>query len=728
MSAKPTDAGGASETRGPLPDVFGRVGPGKRVTLLCLIALMLLGLGLRVYRLGDQSVWLDEFLSICNLHADSPLTPLRFLKIYAPEQSQAPVFYFLLYYWSQIFGTSAVALRLLPVTIGVLCIPLFYGFVRFLFGHRVALVAALCYTLSPQHIWHAQEPRPYTLLTPLVIMALYALLRALRDRRLAWWAVNLVINTLLVWTQVLTALFILVQGLFMLVFFRRMFWRMTAWGIMQLILLIPWTVWMLNIPYVTEFQSDSSVSEIAGEVLLDDIVSYHSDILPPYKTNPPEFLSPLAKTILPLQPIFDTLFAGVIVLSIAFFVLWILQGGYRRRRNQISTVEADRRFENGVLFMILLIVPGAILGGLAMYLKRPLVGPMYAMYSTISIYIALGLLIAALRPRVLYALGIGILMVLYGFQLALVLPEITRSDWKGVAQHLERNGAPTDLIVDVQFNGNPSFLPYNWESPTIPIAHAWTYHAAVEKTVEFLDDVPAGEESSAHNRAAWIIHEEFLYQWLRPDTVPAEIIERALSARNIEHERIRFPGHYNLVLIRAWVPAGRQIRMADEPVPMFIDDYETVLHDLRLEAESDEVRRQQLNALRGYIAWWPPILRLHLFFQACTALADGEPEIAEAFSLWMVDMSPEFGLGHFALGLCQAARSDPEAVTSFERALALHGGLKGLVQNYVDALVVNGDTAACLEEVRALERTGFVPFADAMREACFLRAGRGTSD
>lgn len=59
----------------------------KRVAGLCLAGIVLLGLGLRLYRLEDQSIWIDEFITVCKVTDRNLTTSLRTLPLNSPEQA-----------------------------------------------------------------------------------------------------------------------------------------------------------------------------------------------------------------------------------------------------------------------------------------------------------------------------------------------------------------------------------------------------------------------------------------------------------------------------------------------------------------------------------------------------------------------------------------------------------------------------------------------------------------
>jgi len=695
--------------------------PTQRATLGWLAVLMLIGAALRCYRLGEQSIWLDEFLSILTLKADSAAESLRFLGIYFPEHAQCPVFYALNYYWASAFGSDLVTVRMFPVIIGVLTIPLFYHFARSLYGHRIALVAALCYTLSPQHIWHAQEPRQYTLITPLVIIALYALRRALQDRNRAWWLLNIAANTVLVWTHMLNVLFLLVQGLFMLVFFRRMFTRMTIWALVQLTLLLPWTFWMLAMPFQTGHDGGGSVQEMFSELFLDEIVSFHSDLLPPFKTNTFETLSPLAKSLLPAQPLFDGLFAALLLGSVAYFLFSpiVRRSGWQRTPNVPPGAEDDR--EKWVLLLLLLIVPGLVLGVLAMMLKVPLIGPMYAMYSTLALYIALGVLIVRFFPRrYSFPIGILLLVVLYAYQLALVLPEVTRANWLEVVEKIERESSPSDRIFDMQFFGPANELAANWPDNSLPHERVWTIEAAVDRASAFLANPHTGEHTG--ERSAWIVYVDYIFQHRWPDG--GLMFDRTLRERGLMSERVRFPGHYNIELIRVWTELPVQPREGNSALglPGDLDHVALAATALGLARTSTTQHPDPSETLRHCIPFWPPMTPLFAFSQAATALAYGDVVVAEALQRWAIKRYPGVGLQHFGLGVILAAQASPEAPASFDEAYRLYPALGKIFRPYSDLLLSSEDCDECLAMIASIESRGYVSFAPALRTACELRA------
>lgn len=707
---------GAGRLISRIAEFTGRLGLPPRY-LLALLAVTCLGAFLRCYRLGEQSVWLDEFLSLTNLSASSPASMLRFLKTYSPEQGQCPLYYIMLYYWCQLFGSAVVTVRLLTVAIGTLSIPLLFWLFRSLHGNRVAMAGCLCYAMSPQHVWHAQEPRPYTLITPLVIIAIYALFRAVDGGKWWWWALNLVMNAVLVWVHLLMVLFILVQGLFMLVSARHFFRTMMVWGVLQLLLLAPWTYWMLRMPFVTELSGGASLSEIGYELFLDDIVSVHTDILPPFKTNPPEYWSPLERQLLPFHFTLDR-FLGVTIVAgaLVLLVTWVWPKVFFGDKGSDVILRARQRAS---FWLVLIVVPGSVLGMLAMALQVPLVGPMYAMYNTLGLYAGVGILLSLAPWRPLFVAGTAVVAGLYSYQLALVLPEATRANWMAAGKEIAAHAGPADKVVEIEFFAPTDMLRFNWPERGIPSERVWTIEAAIDDAAEYLGESHLGNDTRI---STWIIYEEHLLSMVCPE--PAGVIEAALTRRNLSFERKRFPGHYNVELIRVWRSGEALPSHLEEPVPMNAAlDYDTVVRELHLESTDRQTTEQRKETLRHFVPIWPPLLRFFTFSQAASMLAAGRLDESRALSHWGVSTAPEFGLAHFVEGLLFAIENSPLARSAFDSAYEHHPGLESVFKNYVDSLLTDEGCDECLAQLHKLQQEGFISYEAALEAACRLRNG-----
>jgi mannosyltransferase len=135
-----------------------------------LSVLILLGLALRFYRLGQWSFDSDEvFMLRDSLHPD----------ILNPR----PLLYLLNHYVVRpLIPLNELGLRLLPAIFGVLAIPVFYFICRRLLNTRTALFGTFLLTVSPLLVYYSQFARYWSLVFLLCCIYPYAIYIAIRDR------------------------------------------------------------------------------------------------------------------------------------------------------------------------------------------------------------------------------------------------------------------------------------------------------------------------------------------------------------------------------------------------------------------------------------------------------------------------------------------------------------------------------------------------------------------
>ncbi len=131
------------------------------------VAVLLLAFGLRVYRLGADSLWYDETVSA--LLARKPLAAMW---AHTARDIHPPLYYALLHFWRLAAGGSEYSLAFFSVGFGLLGVAMVGYLGRRMFGARTGLLAALLMAINPFSIWYAQEVRMYTLGVFLLLLAL----------------------------------------------------------------------------------------------------------------------------------------------------------------------------------------------------------------------------------------------------------------------------------------------------------------------------------------------------------------------------------------------------------------------------------------------------------------------------------------------------------------------------------------------------------------------------
>ena len=157
---------------------------------IILLAILLIGFGLRIHDLERQSMWSDEGLSL--YRATLPLAEVAANRIVIDgletRDTNPPLYFILLHLWRNLTGDSITAMRAIGALAGFLGVPLVYVLAALVYDRKVALVAALLMAISPLHVWQSQVIRNYSLLVTLNLLSVYGIARfaLARDNNPQW--------------------------------------------------------------------------------------------------------------------------------------------------------------------------------------------------------------------------------------------------------------------------------------------------------------------------------------------------------------------------------------------------------------------------------------------------------------------------------------------------------------------------------------------------------------
>lgn len=148
-----------------------------------LLTTILFAFALRLYKLGGQSLWYDETVSVELARKSIPG-----LLAHTAGDIHPPGYYLLLHAWEQL--TRPLVFASSPTTgqleflyawpsfcAGVLLIALLYTLGRKLYSPNVGLIAATLAAINAYQIWYSQEVRMYTIIAALSLICLYTLLK-----------------------------------------------------------------------------------------------------------------------------------------------------------------------------------------------------------------------------------------------------------------------------------------------------------------------------------------------------------------------------------------------------------------------------------------------------------------------------------------------------------------------------------------------------------------------
>lgn len=337
---------------------------------------MLVALVLRFATLGDQSLDGDEGFT-------AEIASKSFVEAMAqiPDtESTPPLYYALVWLWTQVFGTGEWGLRSLSALAGVAAVPVIYAIGATVKSPRVGLIAAAFAAVSPLLVWYSQEARAYMLY---MLLAAVAFLFFARGR---------------VWLWALASVAALATHYF------------------AAIVIVPMALWLL-LQRVPRARPAVGAVVLSGLVLLPLLMHQNEHVARPWAdrlsvidgatASSQAFLVGLTWTWLIHRP-------GVVVLG-----LLALAMAWRARRDRSA------------------LLPAAIAAfGLLVPLLGSVVGPKYftpgnelAVWPLIAVVVAIG------ATRVLAAATCAMMLAI-----TLAVPlhtDLQRSDWRGLVRSLE---------------------------------------------------------------------------------------------------------------------------------------------------------------------------------------------------------------------------------------------------------------------------------------------------
>lgn len=211
-----------------------------------LLAILALALLLRVINLGGRTLWYDEAFAV--LFADNSVSDMADVTLTAVDGAAAEehplLYYVLLKAWMSAAGSGPAAARFLSVLCGVATVGLVYGIARDWFSdERTAMAAALITAVAPFHVQYSQEARMYALMTLWLTLAAWSYARAWQRDGWRYWAGFAVLAALSMYTQQLSAFYLLALALLpVLVRDWRRLAKTAVAGLAATILYLPWLV------------------------------------------------------------------------------------------------------------------------------------------------------------------------------------------------------------------------------------------------------------------------------------------------------------------------------------------------------------------------------------------------------------------------------------------------------------------------------------------------------
>ncbi len=456
-----------------------------------IVGITLLGTALRSFRLGWQSLWLDELFSVL-------LVRRNWAGIVAgtAEDILPPLFYFLLDLALR-FGESETAARLIPFFFSVLTIPLTYRLTKELFNRQAALATAIFLAVNPFHILYAQEARMYTQFAFFSTAAAFFLWRAWYDNQRRDWVWYTLVSILNLYTHSLAFLTTLALVLYVLIHWRQGNGRWRSWFISHAIIgvaFLPWIAVILQ-------QTTRLGSEFAG-ASQSPLTLFRAIYL---------FLFS-ATTPLPLAG------AGLIA-ALTLLVFAVLTRQKKSAANasihaQITSPETDgvsvKPAKKSPVLFTFLIFAVPVLGLYLISLSQPIFVERRLLPASIGLYILLGWAAARPEPRWLnrilgVVLGAAMLSALPGYYTD---PGLQKIPMRAVAQTVADQIEPGDVVIHTSDTSALAFMIYQPHIASFFLSGDPDYAAQSNRgraqRIAGLEPIDS-EEAAADQQRIWLI-------------------------------------------------------------------------------------------------------------------------------------------------------------------------------------------------------------------------------
>ncbi|NDV27701.1 glycosyltransferase family 39 protein [Desulfovibrio sp. JC010] len=382
--------------------------------------ILLLATVLRVYGIADESLWIDEGQTVA--YATKSFAGII---EYCARDVHPPLYLFIMRIWTDLFGISETALRMISAIFGVLAVYLTYKVGLRLMNRNGALLGSLFLAVSYMGINFSQEARSYTMLLCAILMSCHGLLKFIERQdkvNIAYYASAV---ALMLYTHTFTVFIILFHQIYYIVDWagRRgeRFKRFVNWvavNVGALVLFGPWMYFLLK----------QVLAKLGGEgpgswvMVPDHITAYRTFIQ-------------LAGGVLPL---------AVTVLAVLGFVIVKLIPALRERFSAPLEIPQGPR---SVLFLSLWFLCAVVTPFAVSLVFSPIYVERYAIQFLPGFCMFLGMVMSGFSPLFLRSAAVGLFLTATAHGLWLYYTTYDKEQWREVAGFIAEEIKPGEAVV-----------------------------------------------------------------------------------------------------------------------------------------------------------------------------------------------------------------------------------------------------------------------------------------
>jgi len=408
---------------------------------LLLLTILFLGLFLRIYDLGTESIWLDEGFSIGL--ANSSILACTIGKLQSGD-FHPPLYYILLFYWTNLFGYSEFSVRFLSVIFGFLTIFMINKLGNQIFDEEVGVLSSLLLGLSIFHIQYSQDARMYSLMALLTSVSMYTFLKLfeknVHSRKYIFGYI--LSSILLIYNHYFGIFIIIAENIYFFTIFllskKHHILNLKKWVSLQFILVIlymPWIIIMLT-------RAPSSVSKFSNILSVPPIrkvfmtfVLYSNN---PFIGNLPFYIVLFIFMLLSLSSLIEYEKGS----ELSRFNWKDIYGSFNSYSKNFRLISIEKLYLLTLWLFIPIILPFLIsLFIVPVYLARYTIGASLAFY----LLIAKG--ISNINHKHVKLTIVIIIISLSAINVERYYSNTNKAQWREIANYIDNNAQPEDLVL-----------------------------------------------------------------------------------------------------------------------------------------------------------------------------------------------------------------------------------------------------------------------------------------
>ncbi|MDP2661163.1 MAG: glycosyltransferase family 39 protein [Dehalococcoidia bacterium] len=488
----------------------------ERVGVLLLV---LVGFGLRAFRLDVQSIWYDEGFSI-NLARHGVATIVGL----AVDDIHPPLHALLLHFWMLLAGDAEYSTRFLSLFFGVATIAVIFQLGRLLSSGRGAVLSLMVAVLAPFLVYYSQETRPYSAGLFFLVLAVFACLKWVRGSRSQAWLVCYIAATVAaVYTHYYAWLIVAVLNLFVVLRVwppgRRAIGELRSWLVAQVFVGVAFLPWAGTLLQKYSTYSTPLPAPDLGNVLYQILASFGLGY-----TAGQAGVDPAQKDLSPDH---------WIVLALALALLAVAICGLLRRKLPTSP-------EKGVLgraFLSLYLAVPIVLIILLSWGQRYL-EPRYFIFAAPAYYLLMGRGMDSLfgRRSILGAMALFLVLGASSLSLHNYYFDSTywRDDVRGTAQFIQSHLGDNDaIILDAYYLRHTFMYYYHGNAPVVDLP--------AQMPADWDQDLLALQELARRYDRVWVV------LWQDYFTDPQRRVQGWLDKEGIRFQHKGFRGLINVL-------------------------------------------------------------------------------------------------------------------------------------------------------------------------------------